>query len=346
MFRRFGRAPDYEKIFSSHEEIHKFIYGNRSKTSTILGDDDFIKAWLSSQNTGQVTSIIQKEALNGDIPSLKQMIWLSHISFEDAPNVFKDQNQLLKMRTTYLQDRIKYCQKAIDCGLKEQSYYAMTSSVELYNLYSSAPIDNPFGRLALLGIVNYAQMFLKSGTNETDLIQDTKDALEHFKPMAEIAARFATAQKTMETPVLNVNDIAKKLSQELGNYGTSELNYPRSLFSGKQSEKANITGSINGKSFQVIMFDLSHEIGIPSVSAHFSLNIKEIKLSEEQISFWNSDNRFTKIYRQDDDVYLVFDSFFPATEEENVTKSVTKIWNTSINDISKLKAACERRGIF
>lgn len=342
----FGKTPDYERIFSSKEETHKFIYGNRSKTSTILGDNAFIDAWLSSKNTGQVTSVIQSEALKGDVFSLKQMIWLSEIYFENAPNVFTDENQLLEMRTTYLQDRIKYCQKAIDCGLKDQSYYAMASSVKLYNLYSKAPIDNPFGRLAILGIVNYAQMFLKSGINETDLIQDTKNALKHFLPMAERVAQLATAKKTTEMLVFNVNDIAQKLSQELKNYGTSDLNFSKNLFTGKPSDKVTIIGSMNGKSFKVIMFDASNEAGISSASAHFTLKINEMRLSIEQSSFWNSDNRFTKIYLQDDNIYLVFDSFFPFTEENQVIQSVAKIWSMAINELPKFKSSCERRGIF
>jgi hypothetical protein len=68
MFGMFSGTPDYEKIFSSKEETYKFIYGDRSKTSTILGDTAFLNAWLSSKNQGHVTNTIQNEAMNGDNP--------------------------------------------------------------------------------------------------------------------------------------------------------------------------------------------------------------------------------------------------------------------------------------
>lgn len=75
--------------------------------------------------------------------------------------------------------------------MNDQSYYAMASSAKLYNLYLRVPnaMDNPTVQLALLGIVHYAKMFLESGTREPELIQDTKDALKHFMPMAQIIAQ-------------------------------------------------------------------------------------------------------------------------------------------------------------
>jgi hypothetical protein len=90
-----------------------------------------------------------------------------------------------------MQDRIKYCQQAIDCGLADQAYYAMASSVKLYSLYLCVPdaISNPAVQLALLGIVHYGQMFLESGPHEAELISDVKDALQHYTPMAELIAQ-------------------------------------------------------------------------------------------------------------------------------------------------------------
>jgi hypothetical protein len=61
-----------------------------------------------------------------------------------------------------------------------------------------------------------------------------------------------------------------------------------------------------------------------------------MNISEEQAAFWNSDNRFTKIYRQDDDVFLVLDSFFPSEEDDCVVQSVARIWSMAINELSKL----------
>ena len=191
MFGLFRAKPNYEEIFSSQDETRKFVYSDRTKTSSILGDNAFIKAWLESRNVGQVTAIIKSEAMRGDIPSLKQMIWLSDCYYEDAPNNFKNKGQILEARTSYLQDRIKYCQKAIECGLKEQSYYAMTSSAKLYNMYQHIPnsMDNPVVQMALLGIIVFAEMFLESGTREPELIQDAKDAIAHYSPMANLVAQ-------------------------------------------------------------------------------------------------------------------------------------------------------------
>jgi hypothetical protein len=186
MFKIFSRGPDFEKIFSDSSKTHKFIYGDRAETSTILGDKGFINAWLSSKNSWQVTTIIVDEALKGNIPSLKQMIWLSDIYFNDVDNIAMDSSKRLLLKTNYMQDRVMFCQKAIDRGLKDQSYYAMTSSVKLYLLYSQLPnsMDNPIIREALSGIVKYARLFIDSGSEERELIEDAKLALRTYSPLS------------------------------------------------------------------------------------------------------------------------------------------------------------------
>jgi hypothetical protein len=73
-FKKFRTKPNYEQIFSSQEETKKFIYDDRTKTSSILGDQNFINAWLDSKNCGEITAVIETEAMKGDIPSLKQVI--------------------------------------------------------------------------------------------------------------------------------------------------------------------------------------------------------------------------------------------------------------------------------
>lgn len=188
MFGIFNKKPDLEKIFSSQSEITKYIYGDRKRTSAILGDDSFINAWLSSRNVGNVTAVISSQALAGDIPSLKQMIWLCEIYFGDVENRTRDANQALTMKTKYMQDRVMFCQKAIECGLKEQSYYAMTSSAKLYLLRSNIPgsIDDQITRNALTGILKYANIFIESGNQDRELIEDAKAAIEHYGPLGKI----------------------------------------------------------------------------------------------------------------------------------------------------------------
>ncbi len=188
MFGIFNKKPDLEKIFSSQSEITNYIYGDRKRTSEILGDDSFINTWLSSRNSGNVTTVIINQALTGDIPSLKQMIWLCEIYFSDVENHTKDANQILTMKTKYMQDRIMFCQKAIDYGLKEQSYYAMTSSIKLYLLYSNIPnsMDNQITRNALAGIIKYANILIESKNQDKELTDDAKSAIEHYGSLAKI----------------------------------------------------------------------------------------------------------------------------------------------------------------
>jgi uncharacterized protein YpuA (DUF1002 family) len=163
------------------------------------------------------------------------------------------------------------------------------------------------------------------------LISECRDT--HIKEIAEVFA-------------IHINEVAKKLSHELSKYGTSELSYFKDIFSWKPSEKATVVGSIDRRAFRVIMFEASQESEITAISAHFSLNIKEMNISEEQAAFWNADNRFTKIYHQHDDVLIVLDSFLPSENGYNIIQSVVKIWSGSIYELKKLKLACERRGIF
>lgn len=188
MFGFFRSKLNYEEIFSSQEKTRKFIYEDKSKTSSILGDNAFIEAWLDSRNVGQVTAVIEHEAMKGDIPSLKQMIWLSDAYFEDARNIFKDKNQLLEMQTMYLQDRIRYCEKAIEFGLKDQSYYALVSSVKLYELYKKIPLSNEgsIAPKALGDIIKFANILIASGIKEPELIQDAKGAIAHYGQMAKL----------------------------------------------------------------------------------------------------------------------------------------------------------------
>ena len=140
-----------------------------------------------------------------------------------------------------------------------------------------------------------------------------------------------------------VNAVAEKLGLEIGKYGASKLTYATSLFSGKAVEKADISGSINGNSFRVIMFDASDDVGLPSVSAHFTLNMNKHQLSAGHIEYWNSDNRFTKIYRQDEDVLLVMDVFLSISGGEDVLRSAAGMWNIALKEISKFKSSYDRR---
>lgn len=135
---------------------------------------------------------------------------------------------------------------------------------------------------------------------------------------------------------MSTNLVAEKLNSTLKKHGSSELVFSKSLFSGKSSEKAGISGQISGRKFRVIMFDPSNDNSFPAISAHFSSSINDLHLSNDQLAFWNADNRFTKLYRQDDsNVFIVLDSFFPLTAEEAFIESVVNIWSGAMKEISK-----------
>jgi hypothetical protein len=186
MFNTFKRKPDFEAIFSSQFETYKYIYGDKSKTSSTLGDKAFINAWLSSKNTGRVTEIISQEALKGDIPSLRQMIWATGFFHQGMEIGLKNDKATIAIKSEMLQWRIEFCQKAIQCGLKDQSYYAMTSSAQLYLLRSKLSVDDPITREALTGVIKYAKLFIDSGSDERELIEDAENALTHYGPLANL----------------------------------------------------------------------------------------------------------------------------------------------------------------
>jgi hypothetical protein len=185
MFGILSRRPNFETIFSSQSETWKYIYGDRAKTSSVLGDQGFIKAWLASKSFPQVTAVIGEEALKGDIPSLKQMIWFCNIAFEDVDNRTRDNNLRLQMKTGFLQERVMYCQKAIEQG-EDQSYYAMTSSARLFLLRANLPIDDPITLEALGNIVKYAKLLIASDCDQRELVEDAKRALEYYGPQAKL----------------------------------------------------------------------------------------------------------------------------------------------------------------
>ena len=71
----FGKK-NYSKICQDPKAVGNLLYADRRKTSEILGDEDFISAWLGSDKQREITLVIRKEAIAGDVPSLKQMAWL------------------------------------------------------------------------------------------------------------------------------------------------------------------------------------------------------------------------------------------------------------------------------
>ena len=137
--------------------------------------------------------------------------------------------------------------------------------------------------------------------------------------------------------MLTANLVAKKLCEILRRHGSSELTFSTSLFTGQPSEKADISGQIGGRKFRVMMFERSKDNSFPSVSVHFSSDLSDLRLPEERMAFWNADNRFSKMYRQDGaHAFVVYDSFFPSSPDDAFIESVVNIWAGALRDVAKL----------
>ena len=80
MFSFFGKKPDYEAIFVSDDATQKLIYGDRAKTSKVLGDEAFVASWLASRHMSRVSNLIRREALNRLLKYLPSDKLLSHLS--------------------------------------------------------------------------------------------------------------------------------------------------------------------------------------------------------------------------------------------------------------------------
>lgn len=186
----FGRRADYRAIFASSEETRRHLYGNPEKTGAILSSEEFLSAVSESPHQQRVEMIIRQEALKGDKASLLYMINLlgifyAHVS-ENEPNRDR-RNQISK---SILADRVQFCEKAIGRGMKDQAYYGMSSSVALHQIALSEGPESDVGTLKVLeDIVRFGDTFLTSGYNDRELLQEVKESLDHWRPIAKLAGQ-------------------------------------------------------------------------------------------------------------------------------------------------------------
>lgn len=188
----FSRKPNYEKIFSSTSSTFDHLYSDRSKTASILGDEGFLDAWLESPNVGQITGVIRGEAIKGDLPSIKQMIWVSDLYFRNADSFSSSPDERKEMKTHFLQERILFAEKAVSLGLRDRSYQAMIASVNLYRLISgpsSKPTDVDI-RTALNGIITNANTYLSLKEDDEGMNEDARNVLEEFGKYVDIINAF------------------------------------------------------------------------------------------------------------------------------------------------------------
>lgn len=170
---------DYNKICRNPEAVNRLLYSDRKKTAEILGDDAFIRAWLDSQNQHDITMMIRREAIEGDIPSLKHMVWLLGNIHEEMSAANIEKNKKLRMLTGVLTERISYCNDLISKGVP-QHYYAMISCHHLY--------------MALYEL------------NETGTIEMTRDTLNEMVEHAEAVIRMGKEHPTFDGDEGFIND--------------------------------------------------------------------------------------------------------------------------------------------
>ena len=182
----FKKKINYNKEFESRDSIFSFLYGDRSRTATILGDENFLAAWHASPNASLIEGVMKAEAEKGDLPSIKQMIWLYNIYFQNARDLSSDTSTVKKIQIKSLEDRAKFCLMAVELGERQASYQAMRSYQNLYSIYMSSGmvLDDLKVKVAILGICSFAEQFLDSGYGDEELIQDAKDALKEHRVMA------------------------------------------------------------------------------------------------------------------------------------------------------------------
>lgn len=196
MFELFSKKIDYEKVFSDETEIFNFIYNDRNKSEGILDSKPFMEAWISSRNTGTVATVIAEEALKGDVPSLKKMIWITEIYYNRAEQLYKEATKLIAMKTYYLQNKVIYLGKLIECGHEDQSFNAMMASFELYKLRFDQPntLKDQIIIGAIVGVVEYAKRVLASSSNQKGIIapfihkknmETATTALNYFSPFVD-----------------------------------------------------------------------------------------------------------------------------------------------------------------
>ncbi len=181
----FGRSKtDYEKICEDPSSVFKLLYGDRAKTSEILDDGDFISAWMNSGKQRDITLVIRREAIAGDVPSLKQMVWFLEKMYQEISSASIEKKRKLETLIAILGERVGHCNRLIANGIPYH-YQAMVSSHNLYRALSELgkPGTIEKTRDTLNAIVEHAQAVIKMGKShsafdgDAGFIADAESAL-------------------------------------------------------------------------------------------------------------------------------------------------------------------------
>lgn len=193
MFGFLKNKRDYRKICQDPKAVYNLLYSDRSKTSEILDDGEFIDAWLNGDKQREITMIIRKEAINGDMPSLKQMVWFLGTLYQEISVAGIEKNEKLTALIGLLTERITYCKKLIALG-DPQHYYAMVSS---FNLFKAMYARNEPGNLdkvrdVLNETVEFANSVITMGINhpafggDAGIVKDAENVLRETEGMRNV----------------------------------------------------------------------------------------------------------------------------------------------------------------
>ncbi len=202
---RFGKSKiDYKKICSDTKAVHRLLYEDRTKTAKIMDDQNFINAWFDSENYQQISQMIRKEALSGDVPSLKQMVWLLRRIQEKISAANIDEKERNSSLVDVLKERISHCNKLISEGVLSSHYDAMVSAHHLYRILQK--LDEPSivnTRDALNEMADHAQAVIKLGKNHPafdgdagfvsdadTVLREAADLRELLNAMGDTVSRF------------------------------------------------------------------------------------------------------------------------------------------------------------
>ena len=130
---------------------------------------------------------------------------------------------------------------------------------------------------------------------------------------------------------MSTKETIEALLQELQKYGVAQPLKSLNIFSGGEII-TGIDGEIDGEKYQVSIYE--KDSNFPCNSAHFSCNISNKNLSEAQISAWNADNRFSKIYHQkiQASVLLTLDAFLPDNTPATY-QCAARMWAATLEEI-------------
>ncbi len=145
----------------------------------------------------------------------------------------------------------------------------------------------------------------------------------------------AEASEQEVKPASETDVILRGLCKIISKYGSAQISDSRSLLSGKKSN--HISGIINDVEFKGMVYEPS-----PAVSIHLRADIHDLRLTDDQIAFWNLDNRFTKMYRQDAaHTFLTLDAFVTAEDKGRIANSIIRMWDAATKELPNFKQTYE-----